>query len=72
MVAVHTLLAIIVMFGASEPLTKAIECYEELDYPCAESNLAQALETPLSAAERLKALYYQALIAIAWRDEAPA
>ena len=57
---------------ASPPLKKAVECYEDLDYPCAETHLTQALATRLLPDQRLKALYYQSLIAMAWRDEARA
>ena len=55
--------------SANIALQEAIECYENLDYPCAESKLVQALEQPGTKAERITALYYQALIASAWRDE---
>ena len=54
--------------SVSSPLEEAIACYDDLDYPCAESKLVQALENGLSDADRLRALYYQALIAAAWRD----
>ncbi|MEE2788139.1 MAG: hypothetical protein VX589_12425 [Myxococcota bacterium] len=52
------------------PLQEAIECYEDLDYPCAETKLMHALEQAQTETIRLQALYYQALIAAAWRDDA--
>jgi len=49
-------------------LEKAVRCYEELDYACAETRLAEALGDKLSEKDLVKVRYYEALVAIAWRN----
>lgn len=55
---------------AAEPdaLDAAILCYEELDYTCADTRLAEALASDLAGARRAQAHLYEALLALAWRD----
>ena len=57
---------------ATQALEKAIDCYDGLDYDCTEARLAEALAGDLSDAALVQARYYQALVALAHRDEARA
>ena len=50
------------------PLQRAVQCYENLDYACAENALSESLGGALTETERLEAWRYEALIAMAWRD----
>jgi hypothetical protein len=54
---------------APPALERAVRCYEQLDYPCAEERLAEALAGPLTPPQIVQARHYQALLAVAWRDE---
>jgi len=51
-------------------LDAAVTCYEGLDYTCAEERLAEALAAGLPPAEQVRARRYEALLALAFRDEA--
>jgi hypothetical protein len=61
-------LLVVLSSPAANPLEHAMNCYEELDYACAESRLAEALGTNLTTEERVKAHLYEALVATAWRN----
>ncbi len=58
--------------AANPKVQAAVDCFEQLDYRCTELRLAEALGGTLSDAERVRAYYYQALVAIAWREPARA
>lgn len=51
-------------------LDAAITCYEGLDYACAEERLTEALAAGLAPPDQLRARRYEALLALAFRDEA--
>lgn len=53
---------------AEAALDAAKVCYDELDYGCAETRLAEALGGELPPARRVEAHTYEALLALAWRD----
>ncbi len=52
-----------------DALAEAEACYEEVDYECAEARLAEALAGELPSAVMARARLYEALLAIAWRDQ---
>ncbi|MGB0645991.1 MAG: hypothetical protein ACPGQS_02390 [Bradymonadia bacterium] len=58
-----------VLLLASPALQEAQECYESLDYVCADQQLALALRSELSSESRIVAQKLDVLIAFAWRDE---
>ncbi len=51
-------------------LDAAVACYEGLDYACAEERLTEALAAGLAPADQVRARRYEALLALAFRDEA--
>ncbi|MEZ4467964.1 MAG: hypothetical protein R3F43_26895 [bacterium] len=51
-------------------LEAAVACYEGLDYACAEERLAEALAGGLAPADQIRARRHEALLALAFRDEA--
>ena len=53
---------------SSPSLDKAMQCYDELDYDCADEELARAISEDLNRADQLKTRLYQALLGAAWRD----
>ena len=70
-----TYLILVIGLLSSTPnpkLQAAIDCFEQLDYRCTELRLAEALGGTLADQERVRAYYYQALLAIAWREPARA
>lgn len=52
----------------ADPLDAAIACYDDLDYVCADTRLAEALASDLAGPRRAEAHLYEALLALAWRD----
>jgi hypothetical protein len=57
---------------AVNALDAAVGCYDALDYNCAEERLAEAVAGDLDDAQRQRAHLYQALVALAFRDDARA
>ena len=57
---------------AEGALGAAIDCDDGLDYDCTEARLAEALSGDLDDPALVQARYYQALVALAHRDEARA
>ncbi len=54
--------------AAPDALDAAIACYEQLDYVCADQRLAEALAGDVAGPRRAQAHLYEALLALAWRD----
>ncbi|MCB9546205.1 MAG: hypothetical protein H6706_10170 [Myxococcales bacterium] len=67
-------MALLVLLALLAPpeaaLEAAIACYDGLDYTCAEERLAEALAGGLSPADQIRARRHEALLALAFRDEA--
>ncbi len=66
------LLAALALSPAETALEAGIACYEGLDYVCADERIAEALAKGLEGAALERARYYQAQVALAFRDEARA
>jgi hypothetical protein len=68
-----TMLSILLLLASPpptvSPLDEAVQCYWELDYTCTEARLVEALATKLSREDRVRARLFEALVAMAFRDE---
>jgi hypothetical protein len=66
------LLAALALSPAESALEAGVACYEGLDYVCADERIAEALAKGLEGRALERARYYQAQVALAFRDEARA
>ena len=69
MMSMSSLLIMMGLLANSPSLKSAQDCYDALDYVCAEQQLAIALRTQLDPESMLAARKLDVLIAFAWRDE---
>lgn len=69
MMGVGSLFLTLALFGAPPSLESALDCYDTLDYVCAEQQLAIALRAQLAPEALLAARKLDVLIAFAWRDD---
>ncbi len=58
------------LFTPTNPLGSAQDCYDALDYVCADQQLALVLRKPQTKAVMLEARRLDLLLAFAWRDDA--
>ena len=58
------------LLNTSPLVQAAVDCYDQLDYQCTAEKILEALATDLTDKERVRAHLYQALVAVAWREQA--